>query len=69
MFNKKPKAYRIMQIIMGLAIVAIVFLGGMVASFPDWTAQRWSIHFLFLGLAGGMGITAWIAAILISFKE
>jgi len=65
--NRKKIAYRALQVVMGLAIIAVLFLGGCVAEFPDWTAQQWSIHFLWLGIAGGSGLTAWLAATLLGW--
>ena len=66
--GKKTITYRILQVIMGLALVAVLFLGGCVASFPDWSAQQWAIHFLWLGISGGTGFTAWICAVLLSWS-
>ena len=67
--ERKKIAYRILQVLMGVAITAVLYIAGCVAEFPDWTAQQWSIHFLWLGIAGGTGLTAWVAAIFLGWTE
>ena len=65
--DKKKFVYRILQIIMGLSLIA-VFVGlAMVAEFPDWSAQAWAVHFCWTGVCGGIGLMAWLAAVLLGW--
>ena len=66
---RKGIAYRVLQVIMGIAIVTVLYLGGCVAEFPDWTSQQWAMHFLWLGISGGVGLTAWLGAMMIGWVE